>query len=171
MQKKYKLPFAYFITFRTYGSWLHGDKRTSVSRENNIFGTPVIKPNQLLENKMHAEKKHDSIIFKKTHADTILNAMVAACNHYRWRLYSLHVRSNHVHLTIRADRTPEHMMTQLKAYATRFLRKQHGFSKTQKIWSRHGSTKYLWTEKQVYFSSRYTIEFQGQKMAYYCKLI
>ena len=34
------VPLAYLITFRTYGTWLHGDARGSVDREHNVFGTP-----------------------------------------------------------------------------------------------------------------------------------
>ena len=38
-------PLGYLITFRTYGTWLQGDKRGSVDRHNNRYGAPVIKPN------------------------------------------------------------------------------------------------------------------------------
>ncbi len=34
------IPLAYFITFRCYGTWLHGDRRGSVDRFHNIYGTP-----------------------------------------------------------------------------------------------------------------------------------
>ena len=30
-------PVAYFITFRTYGTWLHGDARGSVNRFRNKY--------------------------------------------------------------------------------------------------------------------------------------
>ena len=43
-------PLAYFITFRTYGTWLHGDKRGSVDRFHNKYGTPRLPPNKLREN-------------------------------------------------------------------------------------------------------------------------
>jgi hypothetical protein len=38
------IPLAYLITFRAYGTWLHGDKRGSVNRFHNRFGTPFIAP-------------------------------------------------------------------------------------------------------------------------------
>ena len=40
---------AYFITFRTYGTWLHGDKRGSVDRFHNRYGSPRLPPNKLRE--------------------------------------------------------------------------------------------------------------------------
>lgn len=33
-------PQAYFISFRAYGTWLHGDEGGSVDRHNNAYGSP-----------------------------------------------------------------------------------------------------------------------------------
>src|SRR2546425_2756831 len=38
-------PLAYLVTFRCYGTWLHGDERGSVDRHRNRYGTPMIPPN------------------------------------------------------------------------------------------------------------------------------
>jgi hypothetical protein len=37
-----EFPLAYLITVRTFGTWLHGDERSSVDEHNdlNIYGTP-----------------------------------------------------------------------------------------------------------------------------------
>jgi REP element-mobilizing transposase RayT len=161
-----KIPLAYFITFRTYASWLHGDIRLSVSRTKNIYNTPKINPNKNLETQMHDQKKHELILLSKKQGDIILESTVEVCNKYQWRLHSLHVRSNHVHLTVSANEQPEIIMTRIKARATFYLRKQGEFSKSQKIWARHGSTKYLWSPESLYFATEYTTELQGQKMAY-----
>ena len=37
-------PLAYFLTFTTYGTWLHGDGRGSVDREHNQPGEPWPEP-------------------------------------------------------------------------------------------------------------------------------
>jgi hypothetical protein len=39
-------PLAYFISFRTYGTWLHGDKRGSIDRFHNAYLSPYIKRNE-----------------------------------------------------------------------------------------------------------------------------
>ena len=39
------IPLAYLITFRCYGTWLHGDKRGSIDRFHNAHKSPHIKPN------------------------------------------------------------------------------------------------------------------------------
>jgi hypothetical protein len=37
---------AYFITFTTYGTWLHGTQKGkgSVDRENNLYGAAFVEP-------------------------------------------------------------------------------------------------------------------------------
>ena len=39
-------PLAYLITFRSYGTWLHGDERGSIDRLHNSYRSPYIEPNQ-----------------------------------------------------------------------------------------------------------------------------
>jgi hypothetical protein len=40
------IPLAYFISFRSYGTWLHGDERGSIDRFHNRYGSPYIPPNK-----------------------------------------------------------------------------------------------------------------------------
>ena len=165
-----KIPLAYFITFRTYASWLHGDERTSISRKHNVYNSPKINPNKNLKKQMQALQKSPSIIFTREQGDIILDAAVETCNEHGWRLHALHIRSNHVHFTVKAEDEPEHVLIKIKSRATFLLRKNGAFPKEQKIWSRHGSTKYLWSPESLYYSSEYTTERQGQKMAYFYNL-
>ena len=39
------VPLAYLITFRCYGTWLHGDERGSIDRFHNRYKSPYIDPN------------------------------------------------------------------------------------------------------------------------------
>ena len=39
------IALAYLITFRCYGTWLHGDKRGSIDRFHNAYKSPYIEPN------------------------------------------------------------------------------------------------------------------------------
>jgi hypothetical protein len=39
------IPLAYFITFTCYGTWLHGEKPTSVDRFNNMPKTDFLSFN------------------------------------------------------------------------------------------------------------------------------
>jgi hypothetical protein len=46
-------PLAYFISFRTYGTWLHGDERSSTDRFHNQYGSPFIPPNEKWQRSMN----------------------------------------------------------------------------------------------------------------------
>jgi hypothetical protein len=39
------VPLGYLLTFRGYGTWLHGDSRGSVDRFHRTYGTPMLPPN------------------------------------------------------------------------------------------------------------------------------
>jgi len=43
------IPLGYLITFRCYGTWLHGDERGSTERYHNIYKSPNIPASQLRE--------------------------------------------------------------------------------------------------------------------------
>ena len=45
-------PIAYLLTFRTFGTWLRGDERSSVRRNgNNRYGGPGVIPSIPLKDK------------------------------------------------------------------------------------------------------------------------
>lgn len=90
--------------------------------------------------------------------DTVLQSLVEVCTHRKWHLYAAHVRTNHVHIVLGADRPPELVMRLLKAYATRAMG-------AGKHWSRHGSTVYLWNYKSIDAAIIYTLDKQGPRMA------
>ena len=39
-------PLGYLLTWPTYGTWLHGDARSSVDREHNQYDTPRLPPHE-----------------------------------------------------------------------------------------------------------------------------
>jgi hypothetical protein len=55
-------PLAYLITFRTFGTWLHGDGRTSVKRDGwNRYGHHRYPPNETLHRWMTDEMEQEAI--------------------------------------------------------------------------------------------------------------
>lgn len=55
-----QFPLAYHITIRTYGTWLHGDKRHSVDTHDNYntYGAPDRGPDKKLNEIMKANMKN-----------------------------------------------------------------------------------------------------------------
>jgi hypothetical protein len=64
-------------------------------------------------------------------------------------LRAINVRTNHGHAVVSAMQDPDPLLEAFKAYATRALRRAKLMPLTVKPWIRHGSTVYLWKEKDV----------------------
>jgi REP element-mobilizing transposase RayT len=154
-------PLAYLITFRTYGTWLHGDERSSIDRLHNVFGSPRLAPNPNRKQAEALQLKHAPIILNIAQRVTVEKSVREVCRYRRYALLALNARTNHVHAVISAAIKPEPILDALKAYATRKLRQKGLISTTTRPWVRHGSTRYLWKERHVEKAINYVLYGQG----------
>jgi len=97
----------------------------------------------------------------------VLESIDRVCIFRCWTLLACHVRTNHVHVVVRANCPPERVMTALKAYASRALNGLELHGPNQRRWARHGSTRYLWTREAVRSAIHYVVHEQGEPMAVY----
>ena len=161
-----KYPFAYHITFTTYGTWLHGDKRGSVDKQHNQYRSAFVSPNAGLRKKEQANLKNPSVILNKNIREAVLKAILQVCGHRGWDAHAVHVRSNHIHIVVSGKEKPEKMMVDFKAYATKTIRKNSNNQAIfRKYWSRHGSAKYLWTKENLVSTVDYVKNRQGKIMS------
>jgi len=155
------IPLAYFITLRTYGTWLHGDEKGSVDTRHNHHQTPLApaNPSQRItnQNRLH----HAPTLLAADSAQLIEATIAEVCRHRRWSLHAVHARTNHVHIVASGNKSPERMMNDFKAWATRRLREHNFVTGTQTVWADHGSTPYLWTNAQVLAAIEYVKNWQG----------
>jgi REP element-mobilizing transposase RayT len=93
--------------------------------------------------------------------------MVELARDRGWRLWAAHVRTNHVHVVVSADRDPGRIMSDLKARASRDLTRAGFDDANRRRWTRHGSTRHLFREEDVEEKIRYTLDEQGERMAWY----
>jgi len=161
-----KCPLAYLITFTTYGTWLHGDKRASVNEEHNRFGEEFIPHNPGLNTKEQSLLKHPPIKLNAFCRNIVLRAILEVCEFRGWFAHSIHVRSNHVHIVVSGKEEPEKMMRDFKIYATKAIKKAGDKMSAEKYWIRHGSTKYIWTKEKLRSSIAYVKNGQGNIMAF-----
>ena len=158
---------AYFITFSTYGTWLHGDDRGSVDRKTNIAGEPLLPANAKLHRSREALMTEAEYRMEAVERETVLAAIRQHAEFRGWSLIAVHVRTNHVHIVVAGDAKPERMMTEFKAYASRALNRMNPREADRKRWTRHGSTRWLNTEESVRRAIEYTVAEQGEPMAVY----
>jgi hypothetical protein len=116
-------PIAYLITFRTYGTWHHGDERLSVGRNGtNVYGSPKIQPNVPLAELMKERQAQPPLIFDQDHRIIVAEALTEVSGFRGYDLRAANVRSNHAHAVVSGAVRPEKIVNEFKVYATRRLR-------------------------------------------------
>jgi REP element-mobilizing transposase RayT len=143
-------PLAYLLTWTCYGARLHGDAGGSVERPAAARGLPVLAPDPERVRAMRERMRCEPVVLDE-HARRIVDETINDhCGRREWWLGAHSVRSNHVHCVVAAPGVrPERVMHQLKSWCSRRLREQAGFDGAARIWTRHGSTRYLWDQRSV----------------------
>ena len=151
-------PAGYFITFSTYGTRLHGDPRGSIDRKgHNIPGTPMVPADPALVKRGTSRLKQPPVTFNNSQRTSIDYTIKQAIAYNNWVLHALNVRTEHVHVVLTASKLPEAIMNSLKAWCTRRMRERGLWNSDYSPWSRHGSTRYLWNEKDIRDACRYVL--------------
>ena len=157
-----EFPLAYFITFRTHGTWLHGDQRDSVDRHGrNIYGTSRISLDPVFSVTMDSNMSSEPFTLNGPQRRIVEDAVRGVCSFRGYGLIAIHIRTNHGHVVVSSIASPDKMMSAFKANATRELRASVLVAAHQKIWSRGGSIRYLWKPRNVEAAVEYTINGQG----------
>ena len=154
-------PVGYLITFRCYGTWLHGDERGSVDRYHRRYGTPGLPTSTLRQNRDHDLLKQAPVKLDSLQRPIAEAAIRETCQVRQWRLWTVNVRTNHVHVVLSAKNKPEAVRSALKANATRAIPEAGVWSSDLSPWEFRGSKKYLWSEKQLTDAIAYVESGQG----------
>jgi REP element-mobilizing transposase RayT len=160
-------PLAYFITFTTYGTWLQGRDPGWVDRAHNEYGAPVPAADVEREAAHRAKMRQPEYRLDEARRGIVLKTIVEVAAHRKWRLWAVHVRSNHVHIVVTAPAKPEKVMADFKSWASRRLREAFHEDADRDRWTQHGSTRYLWNEAAVAEKVEYVVNEQGDPMAYF----
>jgi REP element-mobilizing transposase RayT len=159
-----EFPLAYLITFRCYGTWVHGDQRGSMDRKHNLYGSPKIAPNSGLLRSDKMQLKHRAHNLGAIEREVVEKAIREVCAYRRYMLRAINVRTNHVHAVVTAMSKPEPVLNAFQAYSTRALVTAGLNPSGAKPWARHGSTIYLWKEHDVAKAVEYVVWGQGDEL-------
>ncbi len=157
-------PLAYLITFRCYGTWLHGDERGSVDREQNVYGTPFLPRDEAREDEERSRLKHPPVTLNEAARAAVEHTIPQVCQYRGWSLGALSVRTNHVHAVVAAACRPEKILIDFKAYSTRGLKEAGIWKSKTSPWTEHGSRRYLWKEDNVARAIDYVLNHQGDAL-------
>lgn len=223
MQSQHAHPYnpagviAYFISFRCYGTWLHGDERGSMDRSrNHAFGAPAIAPDPGRTRYEHSVSSYPPMTLDGKMRETVEQTIREVCLFRGWHLHAANAQKDHVHTVTTANGAqPEKVLNDFKAWCTRRLREATSLTLglpqdnpladaratawstprespsipagslqphdrevpqsrggnadglARPIWSRHGSTIWLWTEAQLANAVLYALAGQGEPPSTY----
>ncbi|MFN2514512.1 MAG: hypothetical protein ABR568_24265, partial [Pyrinomonadaceae bacterium] len=91
-----RIPLAYLITFRSYGTWLHG-RSGSVARFHNVYGTPTLPPDEARRQYNRRLLAQRPVKLNGKQRTAVELAVRETCRIRNWRLWAFNIRTNHVH--------------------------------------------------------------------------
>ncbi len=157
----------YFLTFTTYGTWLHGRAPGSVDRQHNIPGTDYLPVNPKLEAARRQSLRQEPYLLDESRRKVVLRTILEVAKHRHWRLWAAHVRSNHVHVVVTSTDKPEKVMSDFKAWSSRRLREAFDEDADRDRWTQHGSTRWINDQEALWSAITYVLDEQGDYLAYY----
>jgi REP element-mobilizing transposase RayT len=159
------VPLAYLITFRCYGTWLHGDARGSVDRLHNQYKAPYEAANKNRNRHNRGMLKCAPVTLDAPRRASVGIASRETCDHRRWALRAINVRTNHVHVVVSiGSKKPELALNAFKANATRQMRQDGCWQEDHSPWVDKGSRRSLWNERSVEQAIDYVLNGQGDKL-------
>lgn len=115
------IPIGYLITFRAYGTWLHG-RQDSVDRFHNVYATPKLPGNEQRRQYNLRLLAQPAAKLSSKARTTVELAIRETCDVRKWALWAFNVRTNHVHTVVSANAKPERIRSAFKANATNAAR-------------------------------------------------
>ena len=159
------IPLAFLITFRSHGTWLHGDERGSVNRLRNQYRSRRLPPEKKWLETNTERLRHEPVILDADQRGCVEAAARETCEFRKWLLQAINVRTNHAHLVVSIGaKKPELALNAFKANATRRMKKAGCWKRDDSPWADKGSIRYLWNEKSVARAIDYVLYGQGDDL-------
>ena len=156
-------PLGYLITFRSYGTWLHG-KSGSVDRFHNTYGTPTLTADAARLHYNQRALSQSPVTLRAKQRALVEEAIRETCEIRNWSLWAINVRTNHIHAVVTANCKPERVLNAFKANSTRQMREAGCWKSERSPWAEGGSKRYLWTEEQLVNAIVYVQDDQGEPL-------
>ncbi len=154
-------PLAYLLTWTSYGTWLPGDERSWVEKPGQI------READLERNRRALLRMTEPALLLTAEQRTIVESVIDMhCGIRRWHLHAAKCLTNHIHVVVTADRSPEVVMDQLKSWCTRRLKENlrarecTGGPMRINWWTQRGSKQSINDEEGLARAISYVLEGQ-----------
>src|SRR5436309_36464 len=110
-------PLAFYLTWPTYGTWLPGDERGWVK-----YGRGFQPPDPIRKLEAEARMTEDACILDEAQRQLVEQTITDHCLIRGWEMRAVNCRTNHLHVVVSANRHPDDIREQFKAWCTRKLK-------------------------------------------------
>ncbi len=167
----------WLLTSTTYGTWLPGDPRGSVTsvRDYRPTDSPTTsrvehdRPEEPWEPSLpelyesaRLQMKGPPVFLTREHAPVLLTQFCETATYRQWTLLAASIMANHFHLVLAVadDPEPRKMLADLKAYGSRALNRCCGKPRSGRWWTSGGSKRKLPDERAVRAAIYYVLHKQ-----------
>lgn len=165
---------AWLLTNTTYGTWLPGDTRGSVTsvRDERSYDEPITirfehdLPGEPYEDDLpglhHAARevmKGPPIRLDVEKAELLLTQFHETAAYRHWTLCAVAIMFNHFHIVVVVpdDPAPKKILTDFKAYGSRILNRHYGQPASETWWTTNGSKRKLANERALAAAINYVL--------------
>jgi REP element-mobilizing transposase RayT len=152
-------PLAYFITWTSYGTWLHGDDRGSFDGHGNYV------PPDPARRRAAEELMTDDPVTLTDEQRAIVDAVIVKhCAIRGWVLHARNVRTNHVHVVVSAAAGGEKVRAELKQWASTHLSAHAGLPRgegkdgARRWFTEKGNIEEVWDDRQLESAVEYVLD-------------
>jgi REP element-mobilizing transposase RayT len=159
----------WLFTNTTYGTWLPGNKRGSVTSvrdatvisriEHDQPGTPWEGHIPGIECSAAALLKAPPLFLTLRQAEIVLAQFQETALYRERTLHAISIMHNHWHMvtTVPGDPDPNRLLTDIKAYASRALNREYGKPPSSTWWTMRGSKRKLASAAALAGAINYTL--------------
>ncbi|MCC5824074.1 MAG: transposase [Phycisphaerales bacterium] len=158
-------PEAYLLTWTTYGTHLRSAPSGSTDHAREGHGPTQRSDFPRMHQRDSDLLRHPPVVLTEKARHVVEQAIREHAAFKQWEVLAIAVRSNHVHLLVRAAPPPEVVMTGCKSWATRAMREAGLTEGMDKVWARHGSTRWINDTASLETAWRYIAEYQDGDLA------
>jgi REP element-mobilizing transposase RayT len=165
---------AWLLTNTTYGSWLPGDPRGSVTSvrdqrpedqpspfrfEHDLPGQPWEDEIPGLYRSALTKMAGPPIYLDLEKAELLLAQFQETATYRHWTLRAVSLMVNHFHLVVvvDGDPSPRKILADFKAYGTRALNRRYGKTPSETWWTDKGSKRKLAEERALAAAIHYVL--------------
>jgi REP element-mobilizing transposase RayT len=163
---------AWLLTNTTYGTWLPGDRRGSVTSvrvptsdtriEFDLPGEPYVESIPELRQAAIRQMKGPPIYLDLARAEVLAEQFRETARFRNWTILAIAIMRNHWHIVVAApgDPSPAKILGDFKAWGTRRLTREFGEPRSQTWWTDGGSKRILKNTQAVANAVNYVLKKQ-----------